>query len=152
MIYYGRLTNGRIAPTNVLERIWAKSTGQSDEECWEYHGSQSKAGHTRIRLDDKSRMMAHRMAWEAHHAEPIPKGMQVNHHCDNPICFNPSHLYLGNQKQNRRDCLKRRRANLPLKINLEDRELIKRSKEPNRILANRYGVTPQRIGQIKRGK
>jgi len=30
----------------------------------------------------------------------VPAGMQVNHHCDNPPCWNIEHLYLGTQKQN----------------------------------------------------
>ena len=152
MIHYGRLTNGRMASTNVLERIWLRSSGDADDECWEYHGSTSDAGHTRIRLDDKTRMMTHRMAWEAHHAEPIPKGMQVNHHCDNPVCFNPSHLYVGDQKQNMKDRFDRGRANLRYKVSLEDRELIRCSTESNKALAARYGITPERIHQIKLGR
>jgi hypothetical protein len=152
MIHYKRLQNGRMASVNVLERLWTKAVGDADDECWEYHGSTSIAGHTRIRLDDKSRMMVHRMAWEAHHAEPIPEGMQVNHHCDNPICFNPAHLYLGTQKQNMEDRFRRGRANLKRKVSLDDRELIKCSTEPNKLLAERYGVTTERISQIKKGR
>jgi hypothetical protein len=153
MIHYGRTSNGRIASRNVLERLWAKSSGATDEECWEYDGKdKGPCGHKRIRLDDKSRMMIHRLAWEAFHAEPVPEGLQINHHCDNPSCFNPHHLYAGTHADNMQDKVDRHRFNPVFKINPEDRELIRRSTEKNRVLAERYGVTRERIGQIKQGK
>lgn len=89
-----RDVKGRISPTNVLERI-SQHMGDTDKECWEHPGYASEGGHVRVRLDDHSRMQCHRLAWEAYHAEPIPEGMQVNHHCDNARCFNPHHLYIG---------------------------------------------------------
>lgn len=34
---------------------------------------------------------------------PVPEGKQVNHHCDNPKCYNVEHLYIGTQADNMRD-------------------------------------------------
>jgi hypothetical protein len=45
---------------------------------------------------------AHRLAWQRVNG-PIPNGMMVLHHCDNPPCINVEHLYLGTQKDNMRD-------------------------------------------------
>ena len=42
---------------------------------------------------------AHRWAWERTHG-PVPPGMWVLHHCDNPPCWNVDHLYLGNAQDN----------------------------------------------------
>jgi hypothetical protein len=152
MIHYGRTTAGRIQPKNVLERLWAKSTGHSDDECWEYWGKDAqRAGHVRIRKDDKQRMFVHRLAWEAHNAEPVPAGLYVLHRCDNPKCFNPKHLFIGTLKDNMQDMHKKGRGRPPSKLTKEQRKEIARSSLSSTILAEQYGVTSARIRQIKRG-
>jgi hypothetical protein len=151
-IYYGRSDDGTIAPINVLERLWRNSFGESDDECWLYSGKGSKAGHARIRLDDKTRMMVHRLAYEAHHASPIPKGLQVNHHCDNPKCFNPNHLYLGTQSDNMRDKFKRNRDNSPKKIPINQIDYIVNSQKTAKELAKQFNVTPEAIFYHRRKK
>jgi hypothetical protein len=45
---------------------------------------------------------AHRIAWELTNG-PIPAGEFICHHCDNPPCCNPSHLFPGTQADNMRD-------------------------------------------------
>ncbi len=43
-----------------------------------------------------------RLAWETF-VGPVPPGLQLNHRCDNSLCFNPDHLYAGTQQQNQQD-------------------------------------------------
>jgi hypothetical protein len=150
MIYYDRTVSGQIKLKNVLERLWLNSIGDHEDECWVCNLKGSTAGHVRIRLDNKSRMMAHRLAYEAHYAEPIPFGFQVNHHCDNPSCFNPKHLYLGNQKDNMIDRANRDRQNLKRKIPKNKIEYIKQSLKSCKELAKEFGVTPQAISYHKK--
>lgn len=152
MIHYGRTGGGRIAPKNVLERLWLNSTGQADGECWEYLGKDaSRGGHLRIRKDDAKRIHVHRLAWEAYNAEPVPDGLYVLHHCDNPKCFNPNHLFLGTIKDNVYDMLGKGRHRPPSKLTKEQRQEIAQSPLSANALASQYNVTPARIRQIKRG-
>ncbi len=53
--------------------------------------------------------MAHRMAWEEC-IGPIPEGMQVLHRCDKPACVNPEHLFLGTNKDNVADRVRKGRS------------------------------------------
>ncbi len=88
--------------TNVLERIFRQCFDELHEDaCWTTCFSPSGAyGHVRVRLDDSSYRLLHRIAWEAYNAEPVPEGLVVMHSCDNAGCFNPAHLSIGTQQQN----------------------------------------------------
>ena len=149
-IYYKRTNSGKIAPVNVLERLWLNSVGDSDDDCWICIMKGSDSGHIRIRLDSKQRMQVHRLAYEAHHAEPIPAGLQVNHHCDNPACFNPNHLYLGTQFENMQDRMKRTGYITEKKLDAQQKEYIKNSSESCRDLSKMFGVSPQAIAYHKK--
>lgn len=56
----------------------------------------------------KKLMLAHRASWLLHKGE-IPNGLDVLHHCDTPLCVNPDHLWLGTQKDNVDDMIKKGR-------------------------------------------
>ncbi|RWI46820.1 MAG: HNH endonuclease [Mesorhizobium sp.] len=58
---------------------------------------------------DGKTVSAHRREYEKHHG-PIPKGMVVRHKCDNPPCYEITHLELGTHHQNSMDMVERGRA------------------------------------------
>jgi DNA-binding CsgD family transcriptional regulator len=76
--------------------------------CWEW--TKGCDGHGYGRLWDGTRATAAHLASWVVYVGPIPKGKNILHTCDNPPCFNPSHLYAGTQKDNVRDMIERRRG------------------------------------------
>ena len=93
------------------ERFWRKVDKRGSDECWLWldRNKQPTNPHSygSLRIGDHT-MRAHRVSWIIHYGL-IPKGLWVLHHCDNPSCVNPSHLFLGNAQDNYNDMAKKGR-------------------------------------------
>lgn len=74
--------------------------------CWEWFGCLNKSGYGKFCYKGKH-ILAHRYSWIKHKGD-IGK-LFVCHHCDNPPCVNPNHLFLGTAKDNTQDCIKKGR-------------------------------------------
>jgi len=75
--------------------------------CLNWTKSLDTSGYGRLQINKKL-IRAHRFAYETTYGK-IPKGMCVCHHCDNPICCEPTHLFLGTQKDNMVDKYRKNR-------------------------------------------
>lgn len=89
----------------ITERL-EKFSRWTDGGCREWTGA-VVGGYGYIQLGsrtDGSRRVAkiHRFAWEMERG-PIPLGQVVCHRCDNKICFNVEHLFLGTPRDNTMD-------------------------------------------------
>lgn len=75
--------------------------------CWIWMSSLSDRGYGQLTIKNKT-IYAHRFSWELHNG-PIPEGLLVCHHCDTPLCVNPDHLFVGTQKDNILDAMRKGR-------------------------------------------
>lgn len=92
----------RYYPTIIEEpaRFWIRVDGSAgDDACWPWLGARDPKGYGQA----GKRWRAHRVAMFLTNG-PIPPGMFVCHHCDNPPCCNPAHLFIGTVTDNMRDC------------------------------------------------
>jgi hypothetical protein len=84
----------------LLARLRANVIVTADG-CWEWQRYRLQTGYGRMTVDHRM-ANAHRVSYELF-VGPIPLGMFLCHHCDNPPCCNPEHLFVGTPLDNTLD-------------------------------------------------
>lgn len=72
--------------------------------CWLWTAGRNSTGYGIIAHN----VVTHRASWMVFRG-PIPNGLRVLHRCDNRSCINPDHLFLGTQRDNVHDMMRKQR-------------------------------------------
>ena len=124
--------------------------------CWIWQGSKLSDGYGMICYQYKT-LRAHRVSYEFHKG-PIGDKV-VCHQCDNPLCINPDHLFLGTQLDNIKDMMAKGRhsnhkgwAGQPkAKLDAEKVRFIRKSTLSYAELGRMFGVRLNTIKEAKLG-
>jgi hypothetical protein len=140
-------------------RFWNKV--QKTESCWNWQGSTDTCGYGQLRVNGKL-ILVHRFSFELGGTK-IEKNMSICHTCDNRLCVNPKHLWVGTNAENVADKVAKGRHKTPLgekhglsKLTEEKvskiRELYNSKQYFQREIADMFSVHPTCISQITRGR
>lgn len=145
-------------PVKIKDReshFWSKVDKSGD--CWEWQGGVSACGYGMFWNGEKQ-VSAHRTALLFEGLD-IPSGMCVLHTCDNRICVNPDHLWLGTHKDNAIDMVNkgrhydRRGERCPTaKLTESQAREIKVDSRKHGAIAKDYGLAQSTVTRIKNGK
>lgn len=141
--------------------FWNRVSEPDIRGCRDWIGHRHKDGYGALSYHRRY-WLAHRLAWLLTHGD-IPEGSCVCHACDNPLCCNPSHLFLGSHSDNMHDMKRKGRRmrvntgekNGRAKLTEEQVRQIRASYKTGAVrqidLAARYSVTQSMISAIVRG-
>lgn len=149
---------------SIKERLLNNIDANPINDCWKWNKCISSSGYGQIRINYKIRQ-AHRVSAMIFKNFDINSNLDVLHHCDNKLCINPKHLFIGTQKDNMKDCIKKGRHKRPnyygeqhanAKLTIKQVQNIRKEYIPHiistRKLAIKYGVSNVQIGNIIKRK
>lgn len=123
-------------------------------DCLVWTGGTNANGYGQI-VSDKKKVYVHRLVWESMFG-PVPEGKEVGHHCDNPPCVLPAHLFLTTSQGNKDDMVTKGRSrhgerHWNVRLTADDVKAIRARPEAAHELAAEYGVGARHIRKIQQG-
>lgn len=157
--------NNILSNTNEKERanstFWLK-INKKENGCWDWALSKTEFGYGRVSLGASAKgLKTHQVAYALAYGA-IPEDKNVLHHCDNRLCCNPEHLFLGTKKDNTHDMMQKGRMCAPpihfgekhhkAKFDKETAIKIARDLRSASKVAKDYGIHISTVYRIKNKK
>lgn len=129
--------------------------GGDTSVCWEWklaasgaHGSGKRRAYFSIH---GQKVLVTRLVMQLYHGIELSPDQFVCHTCDNSLCCNPHHMYVGDVKTNNADAVERERHGLPSHVVRRIRVLLAR-KKTHREIAELYGIDRSIVTKINNEK
>ena len=113
LLHYARFRLGRdvLAPSKrdewIIRFLRQVDDSSSPTGCWTWLGATDAKGYGSMGISGQT-WAAHRLSYALHNSD-LPPDAFICHHCDNPPCVNPAHIYAGTPADNVRDMVSRGR-------------------------------------------
>lgn len=146
------------------ERALGRWRVDTKTDCWNWTGGRFNHGYGAVSSGGRNatNLLAHRVVYE-HYKGPIPAGLDACHRCDNKLCVNPEHIFLGTAKDNIRDMIVKGRGNWSrgekhYAAKLDDvqvkrlRELAVTGKYSQSVLAATFDICQSHVSALIRGE
>ena len=140
--------------TSLPDTFWSKVDEPDENGCWNWNAASSHGGYGAFDWEGKIARAPRLAAVDLF--GPIRDGLFVLHHCDNPPCVNPSHLWLGTVADNNQDMAQKGRGirgehNPAARFNPGDIREMRRLRQqglPTRGIAERFDVAERHVRRI----
>lgn len=151
--------------SDPVKRFWSKVDKQGPfviaSRCWVWvSGKYSKTGYGQFSFGGRvsGGVLSHRHSMVLYLGRPLKQNEHVLHRCDNRICVRPSHLFIGTEKDNKKDMVRKGRSAKgeqikQSKLTSKDVQEIKNCFYPGMgpLLARKYGVHHCTVYRIVKG-
>jgi len=135
-----------------------KYVNKIDDGCWIWTGAKTK-GYGKFRMKEKN-IVASRASWLLNRDVPENfSDLLVCHHCDNPSCVKPDHLFLGTTQENVNDKMAKGRhdpgrgvAQKNAKLDDDKVRFIRQRSMTGPQLAEKFDVSLALIKAVRTGK
>lgn len=138
---------------NTLVTILMRTPINPTTGCWEWTGYKNKQGYGQVQYEGKLHL-THRLLYQKLNKVELSRDEFVCHRCDNPLCNNLEHLFIGSHWDNMQDMVNKHRYGNRV-ITIEQRNEIIKLREGGLTqgqVARQLGIAKGVVSNATRGR